>query len=301
MLRGVGPSALKKVSASPNFLKYSAEDLARELPAASKALQDPDAWLRAVEDAQRQIEEAGRYESRILSPLDAEYPSLLSATKDDPFLIFVRGRLSDTPRRSVAVIGTRQPTQHGVLIAQRISQFFVGNGWSVVSGLALGCDAIAHQAALDAGGHTIAVLAHGLHTVSPARHRKLADEILEGGGALISEYRFGQDPLPQQFVKRDRTQAGLSQGVIMVQSDLKGGSLYASRASLSYGRWLAVPYPTALDFANGEPKIQANLVISDGSDKQKEEILACSPSDLGRVIVLRGRGDYPSLIRHRVD
>ncbi len=301
MLKGIGPSTLRKVAGMLDFDRLSAEGLAAQMPAVSKALQDFSAWTRAVEDSEKQIEEAKRFSARILSPLDDEYPSLLAATKDDPFLIFVKGEFSKTSEKSVAIIGTREPTSHGTLIAQRITQFFVEKEWSVVSGLALGCDAIAHQAAVDAHGHTVAVLAHGLHTISPARHRKLAEDILEAGGALVSEYRFGQGAKPQQFVKRDRTQAGLAQGVVMIQSDLKGGSLHASRAALDYRRWLAVPYPTSLDFSNGEPKVQANLMLSDGSDIQKEELLKCAPSALERLIILRGREDYPRLLEQKVE
>jgi DNA processing protein len=139
-------------------------------------------------------------------------------------------------------------------------------------------------------------MAHGLHTVAPARHRKLAEDILAQGGALVSEYRFGQAARPEQFVKRDRTQAGMAQGVVMVQSDLKGGSLHASRAALNYQRWLAVPYPTERDRANREPKVQANLVIADGTVEQREELLRCAASDLERTIIVRGKGDYPRLL-----
>jgi len=299
MLKGVGPATLRKVADLPGFADLSVEELAIRVPTLSKALQEAGAWERASDESERQIEEAGRSAVMIISPLDEEYPWLLAATKDDPFLIFVKGRLSKNPSNSVAIIGTREPTRHGTLIAQRITQFFVEKDWSIVSGLALGCDAIAHQAALDAGGHTVAVLAHGLHTISPARNRTLAEDILEAGGALVSEYRFGQGAQPQQFVKRDRTQAGLAQGVVMIQSDLKGGSLHASRAALDYRRWLAVPYPTSLDLSNCEPKVQANLMLADGTVLQKEELLRCSSPDLEQLIILRGKEDYSRLIEQQ--
>jgi DNA processing protein len=183
------------------------------------------------------------------------------------------------------------------MITRRITDFFCSQRWSVVSGLALGCDGIAHRAAIEAGGHTVAVLAHGLQTVSPSQHRKLAEEILSSGGALVSEYRFGQGAMPNQFVKRDRTQAGLSRGVVMIQSDLKGGSLHASRAALDYERWLAVPYPTAADQQANEPKIQANLMIANsGADIDRANLLKCHISRLSKVIVLRAREEYPQLV-----
>ena len=139
----------------------------------------------------------------------------------------------------------------------------------------------------------MAVLAHGLQTIAPSKHRKLAEDILNAGGALVSQYPIGRDAIPQQFVQRDKTQAGLAQGVVMVQSDLQGGSLHASRASIEYGRWLAVPYPTEQDRGRDEPKIQANLMLSDGSDAERLDLLRRKDnSGLDRILVLRGKEDY---------
>ena len=296
MLRGIGPATLRKVAGVPNFELLSNEELSYQVPIISKVLHDKGVWEKAVDDAERQIEEARRYTAHIFSPLDSEYPPLLAGTKDDPFLLFVRGRLARIPSQSVAIIGTRKPTAHGVLIARRTAQFFVESQWSVVSGLAIGCDETAHQAALDAGGHTVAVLAHGLHTIAPVRHRKLAEDIISSGGALVSEFRFGQEARPELFVKRDLTQAGMACGVVMIQSDMRGGSLHASRAALSYKRWLAVPYPTERDVSNKEPKIQANLMIAEGNGDDRKELLCCSQSELDRVMILRGKDDYPKMI-----
>lgn len=295
MLKGVGPQSLRKLAMQPNFETSSIQQLAKNNSQLSRALENDGAWTKAVEAADAQLEAITKIEARILSPLDSDYPSLLSATKDDPFLLWIRGSLSSTPEKSVAIIGTREPTAHGEIIVTRITQYFVENGWSVVSGLAIGCDATAHKAAIEAKGHTVAVLAHGLHTIAPSRHRQLAEKILESGGALVSEYPVGQDARPQQFVKRDRTQAGMARGVVMIQSDIKGGSLHASRAALDYERWLAVPNPTSLDRANDEPKIKANLVLVEGAQTDKLQLLHCKSNALKNVFVLRSKEDYQSL------
>lgn len=297
MLAGIGPATLRKIASLDAFDLASIESLGNRVPALARALSDPLAWSVAVELAEKQIDAAATNQARIISALDAEYPALLKLTKDDPFILFVKGSLFSAPERSVAIIGTRQPTKHGELITKRITEFFAEQRWSVVSGLALGCDALAHKAALAANGHTVAVLAHGLQTVAPSQHRKLAEEILDGGGALVSEYRFGQGALPMQFVKRDRTQAGLAQGVVMIQSDLKGGSLHASRAALDYERWLAVPFPTEADQSANEPKVQANLLIAgSGADYERANFLKCHLSRLSKVIVLRTKDDYPRMV-----
>lgn len=298
MLRGVGPAALRMALNVANFSGKSAEALAIEVPRLMGAAQ-PSLWSEALEKAEVQVEQAEKAGARILSVLDLEYPALLKATKDDPVILFVKGRFAKVPAQSAAVVGTREPTKHGVLIAERISQFFAENGWSVVSGLALGLDATAHSATMKAGGHTVAVLAHGLHTVAPTKHKSLAQEILDTGGALISEYAFGVSPRPEFFVKRDRIQAGMAQGVVMIQSDLKGGSLHASRASLDYGRWLAVPEPTRADSDSKEPKVQANALIASDDELGIAELLRCPRPSLKDVIVLKSREDYLKLLlRH---
>ena len=299
MLRGIGPATLRKMAAMPNFETATPELLSHQFPSNSTVLRDHQAWSLALDEAEKQLEEAERHGARILSALDPDYPTLLSATKDDPFLLFVRGILAPSPTKSVAVIGTREPTAHGAIIGQRIAQYLVEQGWSVVSGLAKGCDAIAHQAALDHGGHTVAVLAHGLHTVAPKTNQRLAEDILNKGGALVSEYKFDVEPRPEFFVKRDRIQAGMAQGVVMIQSDHRGGSLHASRAALDYSRWLAVPYPTDQDRQKGEPKIQANLTIAEGSEQERMELLRTSANVLNRIIILRSREDYAKMVANK--
>lgn len=299
MLRGIGPATLRRMAGMANFETATPESLSHEFSANSTILRDSQAWSLALDEAEQQTEKAQRHNARILSPLDPDYPKLLSATKDDPFLLFVRGTFAPEPTQSVAVIGTREPTHHGTIIAQRITQYLAEQGWSTVSGLAKGCDAIAHQAALDGSGHTVAVLAHGLHTVAPKTNLRLAEDILDKGGALVSEYRFGVEPRPEFFVKRDRIQAGLAQGVVMIQSDLKGGSLHASRAALDYGRWLAVPYPTDPDRLNREPKVQANMIIAEGSEQERAELLRCPATALARIFILRSRQDYAGMLSNK--
>lgn len=301
LLPGIGPATLRKLAGLPAFEDLSVEELGALVPALSKVLGVPRAWDGALSQAEEQLELAQRHAARILSPMDPEYPALLAGSKDDPFILYVRGLLAPVPTQSVAIIGTRQPTAHGEVIARRITQYFVSMGWSVVSGLALGCDAIAHETAVDAKGHTVAVLAHGLHTIAPSKHRGLAEAILNAGGALVSQYPFGREVIPQQFVQRDKTQAGLAQGVVMIQSDLHGGSLHASRATLEYGRWLAVPYPTEIDRSNAEIKIQANLMLADGAKKEKIELLRMKDEKaLSQLIILRSKEDYARCIERMV-
>lgn len=291
-LPGVGPRTLIKLAEHPRFPETNIQEMGKLLPNLEGRLQG-EAFEEAQKRAAENIAQAKRDGARILSVADPEYPAALAATSDRPPLLFVKGHLQ--PTRTVAVIGTREPTEHGAEIARRATRYLVDEGWSIISGLALGTDGLAHQAALEAGGHTVAVLAHGLQTIAPRQHTQLAQQILDQGGAVVSEYPYGTAVFPAQFVKRDRTQAGLSQGVLMVQTDVKGGSLHASRAALDYGRPLAVPVPTPRDQDNREPKIQGNLEILKGG-RQAAALLKCREADLQRIVALASKDDYPKFV-----
>lgn len=295
LLKGVGPATLRKLALLPRFANESAEQLAAQVPLLARALAVPDAWDLATEAAVHQIDVAKNHGAAILSLFDSRFPALLLAASDGPAILYVSGSLPARDQRTIAIIGTREPTTHGAVIASRISADFVEHGWSVVSGLAIGCDGVAHKASLDAGGHTVAVMAHGLQTTTPAQHRALAERILSCGGALVSEFPFGQEPQPQLFARRDRTQAALSEGVVMVQSSLNGGSLHASRAALANQRWLAVPYPTERDRHSAAEKIAANLVLAEGTPEQKASLLGCTQDALERLVILRDRSGYENL------
>lgn len=290
----VGPAALRKITSAAGFDTETIPQLGMRHEKVAKAMKSPDALEKAVAAANKAIANLESLGATLVCELDPDYPPLLKGAPDRPFFLAYLGSLARSSK-SIAVIGTRQPTGHGTVIAQRLTTYFAQKEWSIVSGLALGCDAIAHEAALDCGAHTVAVLAHGLHTIAPQANEKLAQRILAGGGALVTEFVFGEDPIPRNFAIRDRTQAGLARGVVMIQSDLVGGSLHASRAALVYGRFLAVPAVTDRDLALREPKTAANLVLTDGSEAQKVELLQCQSSDLARLIPIRSKADYETL------
>jgi DNA processing protein len=197
--------------------------------------------------------------------------------------------------RAVAIVGTREPTQQGRQIAERITQYFAANRWQVVSGLALGIDTVVHTATLSSNSTTVAVLAHGLDKVYPPENAELADRIVEQGGVLMSEYAYGSRSFPSNFVERDRIQAGLACGVVMVQSDESGGSWHASRAALRYGRYLIIPRPTEADVKAQQPKIRGNQLIAESSAEVRAAFLKCSAKDLERLFVLQSREDYPTV------
>lgn len=298
MLPGIDSAALRRLAAHPEFKSASLELLAKNNSVLTRALDARDAWSDALILAEEQAEQASRVSARILSSLDAEYPALLAATKHDPCVLYVRGKLAPDASKSVVIGGSRHPTPHGGIVAARISHYFAEQGWSVIGGLTIGCDFIAHRAAIDAKGHTVAVLAHGLETAGPSSQRSLAEDIIRCGGALVSQYSFARTVAPHQVVQCARTQAGMAQGVVMVQSDVKEGGLSACTASLDYGRWVAVPYPTESDRLVHETKVSANLMLADATAQQKLELLRLHDERvLAHLIILRSKEDYAACLR----
>jgi len=292
-LKDVGDATLGKIIKINGYQSKKIEEIAESEPKLRKAIIDSDALKVAEEEAHVDFYESKNIGYKILSVVDEEYPEILRQTSDRPFFLHIRGQMPKLP--SVAIIGTREPTHHGRIIAERISQYFSENGWSIVSGLALGCDTIAHLTAVKNKSHTTAVLAHGLDTISPKSNEKLSEEILSTGGTLLTQYEFGTKPKRYHYAQRDKIQAGLSQGVIMIQSDIKGGSLHASRAAIKYGRILAVPNSTDLDKKNKEHKIEANLVLAGSDNDAKADLLQSGPLECQNIFVINSKDDYELL------
>ncbi|MCS6233602.1 DNA-processing protein DprA [Shewanella baltica] len=250
-----------------------------------------DAYLKAED----QISIAHSFGHNIISRLDESYPDSLRDTIDAPAILFCNGNINLLKSQSISIIGTREPTSDGLKIAARITSWFSRNGWTITSGLANGVDTIAHQYCLKSNGYTIAILAHGLEKVYPASNKELAKDIVKKNGLIISEYRYNSFVAKSNFVERDRIQAGLSKAVFLVQSDIKGGSLHASRAALNYNRLLIVVGQSDRDKENNEPKIQANLALLSLNKKIQTDLLKVSSQQTNNIIPLMSKDNYESV------
>lgn len=195
---------------------------------------------------------------------DSTLPTRLWNIPDPPVAVFSLGKVDmfeNTP--AVAIIGTREPTDFGTRAAHRLAARCAESRVTVISGLAIGCDAAAHSGCLDADGRTVAVMAHGLDSVHPARNRGLAERITENGGCLISEYAPGVEARANQFVERDRLQSALSHGVLVIETDIKGGTMHTVGFARDQLRLLGcLSHPSEL---LGEAKTRGNQrLIRDG-------------------------------------
>ncbi len=206
-------------------------------------------WKRAVEKERKRLEKAS---IEVITYQDKRYPSLLKEIYDPPLLIYLKGdaTLLNTP--SLAIVGTRQATFYGMKTATRLSMQLSELGLTIVSGLARGIDTATHRGCLKAGGKTIGVLGCGVDVVYPRENTKLYAEIIEKGGAIVSELPPGTPPLAPHFPARNRIISGLSLGVLVVEAALKSGSLITARLALEQGREVfAVPGPADSPYSHG--------------------------------------------------
>ena len=166
---------------------------------------------------------------------DPAYPPLLREAPDAPPVLYMKGMLLEEDTRAVTVVGTRGPTVYGKEVARQLAGELASAGITIISGLARGIDAIAHRAALDAGGRTIAVMGSGIDVMYPPEHRELGYEISQQG-ALLSEYPLGTRPDAHHFPRRNRLLSGLSLGTLVIEAGEKSGSLWTVRHALEQGR-----------------------------------------------------------------
>jgi DNA processing protein len=196
------------------------------------AAPDADHGLRV--DAVRAWLAAGR-ERRIIALGDADYPAALLQAADPPLLLYAEGPQDALRAPALAIVGSRQATPQGRLNAHAFARDMARRGWAIVSGLASGIDAAAHEGALEGGGLTIAVVGTGLDQVYPAANRALAQRIAERG-VVLSEFALGTPPLSSNFPQRNRIIATLARGTLVVEATLQSGSLITARLAVEAGR-----------------------------------------------------------------
>lgn len=193
----------------------------------------------ALDDLQGQLD---RKNVHLLFRGDENYPVLLDSIQDPPYLLYYAGRLGCLQNPMVALVGTRRASRYGIDMASTLSTGLCNAGVTVVSGLARGIDAAAHEAALQAGGHTIGVLGSGINVPYPPEHTQLLRRIAGGIGLIISEYPLDAGPKAFHFPHRNRIISGLSQGVVFVEGKIKSGGMHTVHAALMQGREVfAVP------------------------------------------------------------
>lgn len=219
-------------------------------------------------------------EIKTISIDDENYPTPLKKIKNPPKKLYYRGEFLKN-EKCVAIIGSRNPTFYGKQVALEFSRFLSQNGITIVSGLAMGIDSIAHQGCVETNSRTIAVLGSGIDdkTISPPRNKKLGQEILQKNGMVLSEYPETAPGLPHHFPARNRIIAGLSLGTLVIEAKEKSGALITADFAFSFGRKVfAIPGTIYSPLSRG-----CNKLI------QKGAILANEPQDILKNLGLSGQ------------
>jgi DNA processing protein len=172
----------------------------------------------------------------VISPHEHNYLQIIDSIAKVPQKLYFIGKLPENRVPTVAIVGTRKPTPYGREVTYKIANDLARKGVIIISGMALGVDGIAHQAALDAGGKTIAVVGNGVDIIYPAAHRSLAKEILEKGGAIISEHEPGTEARSFQFLYRNRIVSGISDAIIITEAAIRSGSISTAMHAIEQGR-----------------------------------------------------------------
>ena len=246
MIRGVGIQTirclLQAFSSAQNALEATSQELA-EVDGLGTHVCRQLTEGRVQVAIDREIELIRTHNCRVITICDEAYPSLLKQVEGCPLLLYIKGELlPPEDALSIAVVGSRRPTEYGKTISYRLSHQLATHGVTIVSGLARGIDTFAHRGALEASGRTIAVLGNGLASpVYPEDNGPLVDEIVKDG-ALISEFPMTMQPIAKNFPRRNRVISGLTVGTLVVEASDRSGALITARHAAEQGREVfAVP------------------------------------------------------------
>lgn len=310
LINGIGPARLDRLIEYCGSLEAAWFATAGELFAAGLDSRSSTALItmRRQIDLDAEMERAERAGVQLITRDHAEYPPALRHIPGPPPLLYVRGQLSPNDAWAVAVVGTRSPTTYGKEITRRVVSELAASGVTIISGLAIGIDSIAHTTALEANGRTIAVLPCGADLVYPERHTALASRICNAG-AIVSELPLGTKPLPQLFPVRNRLISGLSRGVLVTEAREKSGALITVDFALEQGRDVfAIPgeiFSRASDgphklIKNGACLVTSSQDILDSLDMSsaviQQEVRAALPEDPVERAVLEQLSYQPQYI-----
>ena len=266
LVPGIGPAAVRQLTAcfgGPCEALLATQDEVAQVsgigPTKAAALTAPDLMDRLAAE----LELMSRHGAIILTRDDDDYPSRLKEIKDAPIVLYVIGDVSSLKRageQGLAVIGTRMHTNYGERMAQSLAGSAARAGWVITSGMAKGIDAVAHQAAIDAGGKTVAVQGCGLTHIYPRENEALARAITENG-CLVSEQPMAVRPDRRSFPMRNRIVAGMSEGTLVIEAGTGSGSMITAKMAKDFGRHVfAVPGRADSPHAKG-----CNQLIRDGA------------------------------------
>ena len=244
LVPGIGPrhsQLLLDYFGSPQAVFHATSEQWQQVEGIGPKIAMSLAAAKLGRDAETELAEARKLGVRLLRRGSAEYPKAIARICDPPLLLYCHGNILPQDELAVAIVGSRRCTVYGKQQAEKFANALARAGVTVISGLARGVDAAAHQGALAAGGRTIAVMGTGLAEVYPPEHQELAQQIA-ASGAVLSEFKLHQTPHAGHFPQRNRIISGLSVAVVVIEAGRSSGALHTARHAMEQGREvLAVP------------------------------------------------------------
>jgi DNA processing protein len=226
------------------------------------------------EKAEKELNEIIKKGYGVVTLEDETYPANLKNISDPPILMYYKGNITTEDINSVGIVGTRTPSKHGMEIAYKIAYDLSKASITIVSGLAKGIDSSGHRGCVDANGRTIAVLGSGIDIIYPYENRKLAEKIIANGGLILSEFPIGTKPERYNFPQRNRIIAGITLGIIVIQSPEDSGSLITAKLANDYGRSIfAVPgSPNSRLYKGSNQLIKDGAILVENANDILEQI-----------------------------
>jgi len=276
MIPGVGPLMRRELLerfGSPKAILDAAPSELREVPRLGPKLCQAISKATETIDVQAELERCRNNDIDLLACGEEAYPNPLQEIIDPPGILFTRGSFLPQDEIAIAIVGTRHATHYGRKQARRLAAGLSRAGFTIVSGLARGIDTEAHQATLEAGGRTVAVLGSGLLSIYPSENKALAEKVVQNG-ALVSESSTLSKPSRGSFPRRNRIVTGLCQGVIVIEAGDRSGALISARLSMEQGREVfAVPGPVDSRTSRGCHRlIRDGAKLVEGPDDVLEEL-----------------------------
>lgn len=238
LINGLGPrlrQALFERFESPAAILQASKSELLQVPGIGNALADAVVGAHNRVEAQTELMQCQEHEVELLAEYEDDYPRQLREIADPPGLLYVRGKMIPADALAIAIVGTRHGSKYGLGQAERFASGLASAGFTIVSGLARGIDTKAHEAALAAGGRTIAVLGSGLLNIYPSENKILASAIANSG-AVVTENTLNHKPKGSSFPQRNRIVTGLSLGVIVIEAAHRSGALISARHAMEQNR-----------------------------------------------------------------
>jgi len=295
-IKGIGPAFIKKIISNDIFSTPNIAEEIKDILLSSKKEVCEDEVSNQVDKAEETIFRCNRENVKIISIIDDNYPSRLKAIKDPPAIIYCKGNIELLKKNTICIIGTREPNENGMRIAERVGAYYFSNQWTVCNGLAEGVDNHSIMSIDKNYSNVIGVMSGGLNynqrNTLLKKTAENAEKVLRKGGLLISEMSLDKKEDTFSVIKSCRIQAGVSNGLLLIQSPLDGGSRFTAKAFCELPRPLAIISPIQSDF--DLPKYNANVEII---KKHKIGLSAFAEIKLDKIytsdiLIIKSKNDY---------